>query len=48
MGPPDGAVGEVEVFGADEQGAAPVDVQRWVDLARNVLVAEGVTSDAEL
>ena len=48
MGPPDGAVGEVEVIGADEQGAAPVDVQRWVDLARSVLLAEGVTSDAEL
>lgn len=48
MGPPDGAVGEVEVFGADEQRAAPVDVGRWVDLARNVLLAEGVSGDAEL
>ena len=47
MGPP-GAVGEVEVFGADEQRAAPVDVRRWVDLARNVLLAEGVSGDAEL
>jgi probable rRNA maturation factor len=48
MGPPDGEVGEVKVFGADEQRAAPVDVERWVELARNVLVAEGVAGDAEL
>jgi probable rRNA maturation factor len=48
MGPPDGEVGEVKVFGADEQQAAPVDVGRWVELARNVLVAEGVAGDAEL
>jgi probable rRNA maturation factor len=48
MGPPDGEVGEVKVFGADEQQAAPVDVRRWVDLARNVLLAEGVNGDAEL
>ena len=27
---------------------APVDVRRWVDLARNVLLAEGVSGDAEL
>jgi probable rRNA maturation factor len=48
MGPPDGEVGELKVFGADEQQAAPVDVERWVELARNVLVAEGVAGDAEL
>jgi probable rRNA maturation factor len=48
MGPPDDEVGEVKVFGADEQHAAPVDVERWVELARNVLVAEGVSGDAEL
>ncbi|HKA84638.1 MAG TPA: rRNA maturation RNase YbeY [Acidimicrobiales bacterium] len=47
MGPP-GTVGEVEVFGADEQQDAPVDVRRWVDLARNVLLAEGVAGHAEL
>jgi probable rRNA maturation factor len=41
-------VGEVKVFGGDEQHAAPVDVERWVELARNVLVAEGVSGDAEL
>jgi probable rRNA maturation factor len=48
MRPPDGEVGEVKVFGADEQEAAPVDVQRWLDLARNVLLAEGVSGHAEL
>jgi probable rRNA maturation factor len=48
MGLPDGEVGELKVFGADEQQAAPVDVERWVELARNVLVAEGVAGDAEL
>ena len=48
MVPPDGEVGEVKVFGADEQQAAPVDVRRWVDLARNVLLAEGVSGDTEL
>jgi probable rRNA maturation factor len=48
MVPPDGEVGEVKVFGVDEQQAAPVDVRRWVDLARNVLLAEGVSGDAEL
>jgi probable rRNA maturation factor len=41
-------VGEVKVFGADEQHSAPVDVERWVELARSVLVAEGVDGDAEL
>jgi probable rRNA maturation factor len=48
MVPPDGEVGEVNVFGADEQQAMPVEVERWVDLARNVLLAEGVSGDAEL
>jgi probable rRNA maturation factor len=45
MTPPEG---EVQVFGADEQRAAPVDVPRWVELARSVLEAEGVSGDAEL
>src|SRR4029450_13405632 len=36
------------LFGADEQQAAPVEVERWVDLARHVLQAEGVSGDAEL
>ena len=43
-----GPEGEVQVFGADEQDAEPVDVPRWVDLARDVLVAEGVRGEAEL
>jgi probable rRNA maturation factor len=40
--------GEVEVFGADEQSAEPVDVARWVALAERVLAAEGIRGDAEL
>lgn len=43
-----GPEGEVHVFGADEQGDAPVDVDRWVTLARRVLEAEGVQGDVEL
>ena len=43
-----GPEGEIQVFGADEQAAAPVDVDRWVALAREVLVAEGVSGEAEL
>ena len=43
-----GPEGEVQVFGADEQHAEKVDVPRWVDLARDVLVAEGVRGEAEL
>ena len=43
-----GPEGEVQVFGADEQTAAPVEVDRWVRLAHEVLVAEGVEGDAEL
>lgn len=38
----------VEVFAADEQLTHPVDVMRWVRLARDVLDAEGVKGDAEL
>lgn len=43
-----GPEGEVQVFGADEQSAAPVEVDRWVTLARDVLMAEGVRGEAEL
>jgi probable rRNA maturation factor len=43
-----GPEGEVQVFGADEQAAESVDVPRWADLAREVLVAEGVRGEAEL
>jgi probable rRNA maturation factor len=38
----------VDVFGADEQDAVPVEVERWVALAERVLAAEGVRGDAEL
>jgi len=38
----------VEVFAADEQTTHPVDMLRWVGVARNVLLAEGVKGDAEL
>ena len=43
-----GPEGEVHVFGADEQTTVEVDVDRWVTLARDVLVAEGVRGEAEL
>ncbi|HET8618565.1 MAG TPA: rRNA maturation RNase YbeY [Acidimicrobiales bacterium] len=43
-----GPEGDVQVFGADEQSAAPVELDRWVRLAHEVLVAEGVEGDAEL
>jgi probable rRNA maturation factor len=43
-----GPEGEVQVFGADEQDDAAVDVDRWVELARNALIAEGVHGEAEL
>jgi probable rRNA maturation factor len=43
-----GPDGELQVFGADEQDDAPVDVERWVRLARDVLQAEGVGGEAEL
>ncbi len=38
----------VEVFAADEQSSHPVDMLRWIGVARNVLVAEGVKGEAEL
>lgn len=43
-----GPEGEVQVYGADEQHAAPVDVDRWVRLAHDVLIAEGVRGEVEL
>lgn len=46
--PRHGPEGEVQVFGADEQSEIAVDVDRWVALAREVLLAEGVRGDAEL
>lgn len=38
----------VQVFGADEQDAIPVDVLRWVRLAQLVLREEKVPPDAEV
>jgi probable rRNA maturation factor len=40
--------GAVQVFGADEQAAVPIDVLRWVRLAQLVLDEERVPADAEL
>jgi probable rRNA maturation factor len=42
------ATGSVQVFGADEQDAVPIDVLRWVRLAQLVLDEERVPRDAEL
>jgi len=38
----------VEVFAADEQDAQPVDLERWVALARDVLSARGVKGPSEV
>ncbi len=38
----------IDVFAADEQRAHPVDVSRWVGLARQVLDARGVKGEAEV
>jgi probable rRNA maturation factor len=43
-----GGEGDLEVFVADEQAAAPVDSVRWARLAESVLSAEGVRGHAEL
>ncbi|MDP5087706.1 MAG: rRNA maturation RNase YbeY [Ilumatobacteraceae bacterium] len=43
-----GGDGEIEVFCADEQTDVAVDVARWHQLAKNVLVSEGVRGAAEL
>lgn len=43
-----GDEGDLEVFVADEQSTEPVDVARWAALARNALVHEGVSGEAEL
>ena len=42
------AEGDLEVFGIDEQTAHPIELERWVDLARAVLHDCGVRGDAEL
>lgn len=38
----------VDVFAADEQDSWPVDLERWVALARAVLTDRGVKGDAEV
>jgi len=38
----------IDVFAADEQSDLPVDLERWVALARGVLAAEGVRPPAEV
>lgn len=38
----------VDVYAADEQTEQPVDVDRWVSLARSVLRDRGVRGDAEV
>ncbi|HEY3144560.1 MAG TPA: rRNA maturation RNase YbeY [Acidimicrobiales bacterium] len=43
-----GPEGAVQVFGADEQSEQPVEVDRWVRLAHDVLLAEGVEGESEL
>lgn len=44
-----GGIGtDLEVFAADEQSAEPVDAAHLVELARNVLDAQGVRGEAEL
>lgn len=43
-----GPEGEVQVFGSDEQDEQPIDLARWVRLAREALIHEGVDGEAEL
>lgn len=38
----------VTVFGVDEQSDVELDLQRWIDLAQSVLIAEGVRRESEL
>jgi probable rRNA maturation factor len=38
----------VDVFAADEQSAAPVELERWSTLARSVLESRGIKGDAEV
>jgi probable rRNA maturation factor len=38
----------VDVFAADEQSERDIDIGRWVDLARDVLGAQGVKEDVEV
>jgi probable rRNA maturation factor len=38
----------IDVFAADEQSAAPVDLERWSTLARSVLSSRGLPGDTEV
>ena len=38
----------LDVYAADEQADHPVAVERWAELARSVLQAEGITTDTEV
>ena len=38
----------LDIYAADEQADLPVEVNRWSELARSALVAEGITSDTEV
>jgi probable rRNA maturation factor len=38
----------IDVFAADEQQAHPMDVARWAELARQVLMARGVKGETEV
>jgi probable rRNA maturation factor len=38
----------IDVFAADEQGDHPVEVARWAELSRQVLVARGVKGETEV
>jgi probable rRNA maturation factor len=38
----------LEIYAADEQSDHPVAVERWSDLARSVLVAEGIVAETEV
>jgi probable rRNA maturation factor len=38
----------LDIYAADEQADLPVEVNRWSELARAALVAEGITSDTEV
>jgi probable rRNA maturation factor len=38
----------IDVFAADEQSAAPVDLERWSALARSVLESRGLLGDTEV
>jgi probable rRNA maturation factor len=38
----------LDIYAADEQSDHPVNVERWAQLARSVLVAEGIVSGTEV